>query len=98
MTCGCQDTRWMPRGERAYWCACVSPPPSVCMCAPNMQPDDQGPPGSFNSLPGTWPRLNYGNPADSWNRLDRGTAEEMSRVVFFLSFGWESGKEKGSAF
>lgn len=66
----------------------VSLPPSVCVCAFLIcQPDDQGPPGSFNSFPGTWPRLNYGNPADSWNTLDSGTAEGMSRVVFFLSVG-----------
>lgn len=67
MTCGWQDIRWMPRGERAFGGGCVlsvSHPTSMCVCVcachaladqcvPNIyQPDDQWPPGSFNSFPG----------------------------------------------
>lgn len=51
------------------------------------QADDQWPPGGFNSFPGPRTPLNYGNPPDTWNTLsfssDTGTAERMSRVVFF---------------
>lgn len=35
MTCGWQDIRWMPRGERAFGGGCVlsvSHPTSMCVC------------------------------------------------------------------